>query len=81
MKKIYNTYELFKTQLEENDKMIDKLLLNKEYEIIKDKYNLFINNNTISEKVENIILNIYSDKFVEIQNSTLFELNNKNLGY
>jgi hypothetical protein len=81
MKKIYNTYELFKTQLEENDKMIDKLLLNKEYEIIKDKYNLFINNNTISEKVENIILNIYSDKFVEIQNRTLFELNNKNLGY
>lgn len=81
MKKIYNSYELFKTQLEENDKMIDKLSLNKEYETIKDKYNLFLNNNTISEKVENIILNIYSDKFVEIQNSALFEMNNKNMGY
>lgn len=81
MKKIYNTYELFKTQLEENDKMIDKMILNKEYETIKEKYNLFMNNYNISDKVENIILNIYSDKFIEIQNSALFELNNKNIGY
>ena len=61
--------------------MIDKLSLNKEYETIKDKYNLFMSNNNISEKVENIILNIYSDKFVEIQNNALFDLNNKNIGY
>jgi len=81
MKKIINIYEIFKTNLIDYDKFVDINLLNREIDILEDKYNLFINNENIREKVENIILDIYSDKFIEIQNNALFELNNKNIGF
>ena len=81
LKKIINIYDIFKINLEENDKIIEKNILEKEYNILKDKYNLFLNNININNQVENIILNIYSDKFIEIQNNALFELNNKNIGF
>ena len=81
MKKIINTYYIFKNNLIDNDKIIDNSLLTKEIETIEDKYNLFLTNESIKNKVEEIILNIYSDKFFEIQNNALFELNNKNIGF
>ena len=32
-------------------------------------------------KVENIILNLYYEKFQEIQNSALYDICNKNIGF
>lgn len=81
MKKIINTYYLFKNNLEDNEKIIDNKLLSKEIETIEDKYNLYLTNENIKNKVEEIILNIYSDKFFEIQNDAIFQLNNKNIGF
>ena len=81
MKKILNTFELFRNQLENNDKIIDQSLLNKEYNNIYEKYEYFLTNNNVNIRVENIILNLYYDKFKEIQNNALFELNNINIGF
>ena len=81
MKKILETYESFKFTLENDDKLLDQSILDKEYNIIKDKYDSYLNNENIYKKVEYIILNIYSDKFFEIQNYAFFELNNKNIGF
>lgn len=81
MKKIMNTFDYFKHKLEENNKIIDRYILNNEYEIIQEKYNSFLSIKNINLKVENIILNIYSDKFFEIQNNALYLLNNKNIGF
>jgi transcriptional regulator with PAS, ATPase and Fis domain len=81
IEKILHTFNIFKKDLEENNKIIDVNLLYKEHEIIKDKYNLFLNSDLIREKVETIILNLYNEKFHEIQENALYELNNKNLGF
>ena len=80
MKKIVNTFNIFKDQLDDNDKIIDKNLLYKENDIIDDKYNLYLTNNIVSSKVENIILNLYYEKFQEIQNYALYDIN-KNVGF
>jgi transcriptional regulator with PAS, ATPase and Fis domain len=81
IEKILHTFTIFKKDLEENNKIIDINLLYKEHEIIKDKYNLFLNSEIIRTKVETIILNLYNEKFHEIQENALYELNNKNLGF
>ena len=80
MKKIINTFSIFKNYLDD-DKIIDKFLLIKENDIINDKYNSFLTNNIVSMKVENIILNLYYEKFQEIQNSALYDICNKNIGF
>ena len=81
MKKIINTFTIFKNNLEDNDKIIDNFLLNKENDIINDKYNSYLNNSAVSMKVEYIILNLYYDKFQEIQNYALYDICNKNVGF
>ncbi len=74
MKKIYNIYNQIESDLYENDKLIDKIELNKEHNIIQHKYSLYMNNNIIYDKVKNLILTIYSEKFIEIQKSTIYKL-------
>ena len=81
IEKILYTFNIFKKDLEDNNKIININLLYKENEIIKDKYNLFLNSEIIRSKVETIILNLYNEKFYEIQSNALYELNNKNIGY
>ena len=71
MKKIYNIYNQIETDLYENDKFIDKIEINKEHNIIQHKYSLYVNNNNIYNKVKNLILTIYSEKFIEIQKSVI----------
>ena len=71
MKKIYNIYNQIETDLYENDKFVDKIEINKEHNIIQHKYSLYVNNNNIYNKVKNLILTIYSEKFIEIQKSVI----------
>ena len=40
-----------------------------------------LSNNSVSIKVENIILNLYYEKFQEIQNYALYDICNKNIGF
>ena len=80
IQKILFIFELFKNELEENNTIIDKKLLFKESIIIDDKYTLYLSNEFVKKKVENIILNIYNERYIEMQLNAYNELN-KNIGF
>ena len=80
IQKILFIFELFKNELEENNTIIDKKILFKESIIIDDKYTLYLSNEFVKTKVENIILNIYNERYIEMQLNAYNELN-KNIGF
>ena len=81
MRKIYKLLKQFKDELKEKDKSFDQVLISKEDEIIYDKYLLFQKSKDIYHKVQTIILNIYHEKFIQNQNTILYILLNKNIGF
>ena len=81
LKKLYLTLKEFKITLEEHDKSIDHHILKKEDNIIDTKYLYFFKTRDFYNKVYHFIFNLYHQKFLEVQNFTLYKLNNNNVGY